>query len=125
MVYALSIISVFLAIYFTSVIRHLTKEDYEALRQESGYLTSGGKFDVIVGSKSSMVPGEVARSGFKFYERSKYKSCLTHEYERFDFNVDIYSDDSWRKGTLCVVSDSSNDKIVALEWAFGPFKVEL
>jgi hypothetical protein len=92
-----------------------------ALFDSSGRITAGSAFGVAVGDQIGMARTKLVEGGWwSYYETSP--SCLSLRTEDGQ-TTDVYVDDSWRRGTLCVVHRDS--VVTSLEWAFSRFTPEL
>ena len=104
-------------------------ENRLALNSDAGYISSGEKFDVIIGAKRGDVRRRLAKHYFRLAETeepfppNQNKMCLGHEYPKY-YSIEVYRDESWRRGTLCVVYDSS-ETVSYLEWAYATFMIDL
>jgi hypothetical protein len=106
-------------------ITFLSDEDNaSALRSSAGFIERGSKFDVSVGDHIGTVGRTIGKHHFQLWERPDLQSCLTHAYP-WTQAVNVYSDDTWRRGTACVAFDRRTRLVRSIEWAYGPFMVDL
>jgi len=102
-----------------------TSEMAQAARSETDYrgrIIAGTKFGVTIGNSIEEVTTTLRRQNVRYdevfsKEQSRPNECHEYEYTNID-RIRIYSDDSWRRGILCVVV--KNDKLVAMSWFFQP-----
>jgi len=89
-----------------------------------GQITEGEKFGVSIGDNVQSVTAELKEHGVRYdvnaskrHREQHPNDCHEFEYKDID-EIRIYSDSSWRRGTLCVVL--KDDKVVAMSWFFQP-----
>ena len=82
----------------------------------TGRIDSGAKFGVTIGDVQWTAQKTFWKAGFYRVESTKPQSCHGFEYSKTQ-NIEVWFDDSWRRGTLCVVSSES--KITHLSWSYG------
>ena len=115
--------SILVALIAVAIAFVSSEENRLALRSDYGYLSSGAKFDVKVGSEVEGVPQALQRHYFKLYRRSSSGTCLSHDYDP-KYRIDVFSDDSWRRGTVCVVYDQGG-RVRHVEWSYAAFSIEI
>jgi hypothetical protein len=93
-----------------------------ALLVPEGVVDHGEKFGVSVGESREMARGSLLSGGFGFEGSQVGGRCVRHAYEPTEM-VDVFSDRSWRSGTVCVISRDS--RVVAVDWLFMPMTPEL
>ena len=81
-----------------------------------GRISSGRKFGVGIGDDYHAVARAFGQLGFEERELTKPHSCHSFAYAAH-LTPHLWFDNSWRKGTLCVVT--SGDRVVYLSWAYG------
>ena len=89
-----------------------------------GQITEGARFGVSIGDSVDSVTAKLKEQRVRYdvnaskrHRENHPNDC--HEYEYTDIDeIRIYSDSSWRRGTLCVVL--KDDKMVAMSWFFQP-----
>lgn len=87
-----------------------------ALLPPQGYVDSGGKFGVVIGEPERVALARVSHlTGVSLYQKSEGGLCVFRRYETSD-HVVMFADDSWRKGTICVVSRGGMVREVV--WSF-------
>ncbi|SMC97472.1 hypothetical protein SAMN06272759_11542 [Novosphingobium sp. B1] len=82
----------------------------------SGRIDTGKKFGVSIGNNPRDIEVKFTALGFEKVELTKARSCHGFDYAE-DQNLQLWFDDSWRRGTLCVVSSGS--RIMYLSWSYG------
>ena len=82
----------------------------------SGRIETGEKFGVSIGDDPRDIDNRFRALGFKRVELTRARSCHGFDYAE-DQNLQLWLDESWRRGTLCVVSAGS--KITYLSWSYG------
>lgn len=82
----------------------------------SGRIDAGEKFGVAIGADYNTNEELFKSLGFEKRELTKPKSCHGFDYSEHQ-DVQLWFDDSWRKGTLCVVSTRA--KVVYVSWSYG------
>lgn len=99
-------------------------DNASALQSSSGFIDKGGKFGVQVGDHLRTVDQALQSHHFTYYPRDEFQTCLTHGYPPTQA-VLVYQDDSWRRGTTCIAYERASRRVRAIEWAYGPFMVDL
>ena len=94
-----------------------------AINSDYGFTNSGSIFDVSIGSNISNASRNLKLHSFDVYEVGKTGDCLSHGYPG-KYRINVYSDDSWRKGTLCVIYDSAGI-VRFIEWSYAALMVDL
>jgi hypothetical protein len=92
-----------------------------ALLAPEGVVEQGEKFGVSVGATREIAQGTLLRRGFDFSGSQLGGRCVRHTYDPTE-TVDVLSDRSWRRGTVCVISRESH--VVAVDWLFMPLTPE-
>jgi hypothetical protein len=100
------------------------EDNASALHESAGFTASGTKFGIRVGDHINSAEQALRPHHFVPYRQDAIQTCLTHEYPKSEAVV-VYADDSWRKGTICIAYDRQSGTVRAIEWAYGPFMVEL
>jgi len=95
-----------------------------ALVSDAGFLERGSMFGVTIGSPVGEIESAVRQYGFKPYKIGVRDTCLHHDYER-SIRINVYTDDTWRRGTLCIAYNNSTHRVTAIEWSYAAFIVEL
>jgi hypothetical protein len=81
-----------------------------------GRIDSGHRFGVSVGQHYESAAARMSRLGFEERELTRRNSCHGFDYSD-DLKPVLWLDNSWRKGTIClVVSDGS---IKFISWWYG------
>lgn len=88
-----------------------------ALFDSAGYVVDGRKFGVVIGSKRDDAVAHLTRTpSLRLHETTKGGTCLMRRYGP-DITVDVFVDDSWRHGSVCLASRSG--RIEEIAWLFG------
>lgn len=82
-----------------------------------GQIASGSVFGVGVGDPRGASVA-LLRARFGNHDVKRGGRCLGREHGP-EFKLDIFYDESWRRGSICTIS--SNERVVAVEWYFNPF----
>ena len=82
----------------------------------NGRIDAGRKFGVEVGNDYRSAQTKFRSLGFIQIDMAKSQSCHGYDYPIHEV-PHLWFDDSWRKGTLCIVS--SNNRIKYLSWSYG------
>lgn len=122
----LAILAVVLALAAGGLLLFVNEKDNAAaLRSSAGFIDRGSKFDVQMGAHMSTVDQAFERHHFSVYRSDdRDQTCLSHEYP-VSHGVAVYTDDSWRKGTVCVAFERKSRKVSSIEWTYGPFRIDL
>lgn len=81
-----------------------------------GRVANGSKFGIEVGEHYSKSESLMASLGFENVQLTKDNSCHGYDYQD-DMEPHLWFDNSWRKGTICVVTSSGKVKYVS--WTYG------
>ena len=101
--------------YATALSRH-SAFNRAALAGSNGRIESGQKFGVAIGDEYDAVEMKFRELGFEQRELTKPQSCHGFTYAS-ELTPHLWFDNSWRKGTLCVVS--SGGRVKYLSWTYG------
>jgi hypothetical protein len=82
----------------------------------SGRIENGLKFGILIGSTYENVSKEMESLGFEKSNPTKVGFCHGFEYEK-GLTPHLWRDASWRKGTICIVTDSAYVRYVS--WTYG------
>jgi hypothetical protein len=87
-----------------------------ALFNSEGHITHGSFLDIEVGDSSESAADAMKRHEFKLVRVSAGGECMgvIHSISN---HVELYFDDSWRRGTICLVSKKG--RIVAIDWFYN------
>src|SRR5580658_4890877 len=84
-----------------------------AITSNSGFMNNGEMFDVRIGMRMDEATVRILSHHFKPWIRENYEAdsdqpnCLGHSFPK-SFSAAYYFDDSWRRGSLCVIYSSQN-----------------
>lgn len=81
-----------------------------------GVSTSGERFGVAIGMDSMQARDVLRRRGLTPVELTLAQSCHGRTYTS-DEQVELWYDDTWRRGTICVVSRSS--RVTVVSWSYN------
>lgn len=82
----------------------------------SGVARHGERFGVTVGEPMSAAADKLLKlPGVELYQRRNGGLCLFRDLPR-GHQIDIYADDSWRKGTICVIGRKG--RVVEIIWEY-------
>jgi hypothetical protein len=82
-----------------------------------GHVDSGSAFSVAVGqSRAAALNTLRRRQGFSPYESRSGDTCLTRSYNQ-QMQLDIFEDMSWRRGTVCLVSNGG--VVLEIVWYYN------
>ena len=87
-----------------------------ALAGSHGRLEAGEKFGIAIGDDYEAVEAKFTELGFERRELTKPQSCHGFTYAA-DLTPHLWFDNSWRKGTVCVVSSAG--RVIYLSWTYG------
>jgi hypothetical protein len=93
-----------------------------AIALPEGVLHHGSRLGVYVGQEREAAGDYLASQGLVLESSQEGGSCVRHSYPSGQ-QIDVYSDQSWRNGTVCLISQDA--RIFAVEWFFAPLKPEL
>ena len=82
----------------------------------AGRIGSGEKFGTTIGDPPSEAERNFKELGFEKVALTRPQSCHGFRYSK-EQTVQLWFDNSWRRGTLCVVS--SAQKVTHLSWSYG------
>ncbi|WP_417616849.1 hypothetical protein [Parasphingorhabdus sp.] len=82
----------------------------------NGHVVTGGKFGIEVGENYKRAEAVMMSLGFENPELTKAGSCHGYDYGK-DLEPNLWFDNSWRKGTICIVT--SSDKVRHISWSYG------
>ena len=108
-------ITVVAATYVLAISRH-SELNRAGLLGASGRIDAGKKFGVSIGADYREVQDALEGLGFEERDLTKPQSCHGFDYPEHQ-EPQLWFDDSWRKGTLCVVT--SGGSVVDLSWSYG------
>lgn len=95
-----------------------------ALHSSSGFIEKGDRFGVRVDDHINTVGRALKHHHFSYYPSESDQTCLRHEYPPTQA-VAVYTDDSWRRGTICIAYERNSRRVRAIEWSYGPFMVDM
>ena len=97
--------------------------DQAGFTSSNGHIESGAKFGIYIGMPVSDARQRLVSRGLSPDDltiESHFvppQSCLHRVYGP-DRHVEAWSDDSWRRGTICLTS--TQGKITSVAWRFNP-----
>jgi len=86
-----------------------------AITRSKGKIDEGRFLDVEIGSMSAAAHKALTDRGFRHIERTQGGNCMGIFYEA-NFEVNLYFDDSWRRGTICVAS--IDGRVRSVRWYY-------
>jgi hypothetical protein len=81
-----------------------------------GRVGTGSKFGIEVGENYSKAKALMTSLGFENPELTKVGSCHGYDYGK-EFELHLWFDNSWRKGTICIIT--SSDEVRYVSWSYG------
>ena len=87
-----------------------------------GVIWHGERFGVVVGQPETINRRNLEQQGWSYDHTEMGGGCIRHHYAA-DYTVTVFFDESWRSGTLCVISKGHS--VRAIEWFYGPFWLDL
>jgi hypothetical protein len=81
-----------------------------------GRITNGSKFGIEVGENYETAKALMISLGFERSELTKEGSCHGYIYGT-ELEPHLWFDNSWRKGTICIVT--SSNKVRYISWSYG------
>ena len=97
--------------------------DQAGFTSSSGYIESGTKFGIYIGMPVSDARQRLAGRGLSPVDLTRERSfnspqrCHGRTYGP-DRHVELWWDNSWRRGTICLTS--TRDKVASVSWHFNP-----
>lgn len=110
----LAIISV--ALFYSLTISNYSEFNLAGVTGSSGRIDEGERFRVKIGAEYGEVKRIMEGLGFEKRDLTKPNSCHGFTYPE-ELTPQLWFDNSWRKGTLCVIT--SRDKVAYLSWSYG------
>jgi hypothetical protein len=90
-----------------------------ALFDSSGYVTSGTRFSVQIGQRRDFALSQLGSSRTLVHEETyRGHGCLMREFSDTR-TFDIFIDESWRRGSICVISDGQH--VLEVAWLYEAF----
>lgn len=108
------------------LIAYLASDEFDQAAMTGGsrgHINSGAKFGIYVGMPMSHARQILSKRGLTFYERASPSNptpphaCLGRRYPA-NRHIEVWADDSWRRGTICL--SSTEEKVVSVAWHFNP-----
>ena len=90
--------------------------NWTAVLGSEGFVDTGSKFGVSVGGLRSEASAKLSDRGLVLEESFDGGSCLNRSYPD-EQNVEVWSDRSWRRGTICLASE--NNQVVSIGWFYS------
>lgn len=88
-----------------------------AIFESTGFITAGERFGVKIGIDRGVANRRIGGlSGMQLHKSFKGGICLMRSYD-VDVTVDLYIDNSWRHGSICIASQRG--VVTELAWMFG------
>lgn len=88
-----------------------------ALFDSTGHVVDGKKFGISIGgNRGDAVTHLRHMRSLRWHETTKGGICLMRRYTS-DITVDVFIDESWRHGSICLAS--RRDRIEEIAWFFG------
>jgi hypothetical protein len=87
-----------------------------AVLGSEGSIDSGSKFGLEIGMLRSDADAILNTRGLELVESFYGGSCLNRSYPD-DQRIEVWSDDSWRRGTICLAS--KNDTVDSIGWFYS------
>jgi hypothetical protein len=81
-----------------------------------GRITTGSKFGIQVGENYETSRALMISLGFENPELTKTGSCHGYDYGE-ELEPHLWFDNSWRKGTICIIT--SSNKVQYVSWSYG------
>jgi hypothetical protein len=81
-----------------------------------GRITTGSKFGIKVGENYETARALMISLGFENPELTKAGSCHGYDYGE-ELEPHLWFDNSWRKGTICIIT--SSNKVQYVSWSYG------
>ena len=81
-----------------------------------GRITTGSKFGIEIGENYETAKSLMLSLGFENPELTKAGSCHGYDYGK-ELEPHLWFDNSWRKGTICIIT--SSNKVRHVSWSYG------
>jgi len=109
---------IFTVLWILAVLEVATNASARAvLFRPNAIVEVGDGFGVSIGSaRSDALDG--LRRALRHAETKSGGTCLFREFSD-EYVLDVFRDDTWRRGTVCIAS--RDDVVVAVVWMFNPF----
>lgn len=85
------------------------------IARSKGYITTGRFIDVIVGEQSDSARKKMLSHGLRMINRKSGRNCMGVIYDE-NLSVELFFDDSWRWGTVCVAS--FRGRVQSINWHY-------
>lgn len=82
----------------------------------NGRIAMGSKFGVEIGDSYEKAKSLMLSLGFENPDLTKAGSCHGYDYGK-EFEPHLWFDNSWRKGTICIIT--SSNKVRYVSWSYG------
>ena len=82
----------------------------------NGRISKGERFGLSIGQDYGSAAARMSALGFKTHAVTKDSSCHGFDYDR-SRQLALWWDDSWRKGTICLVV--LDGKVEYVSWMYG------
>jgi hypothetical protein len=82
----------------------------------NGRIGEGERFGLSIGQSYQSAAARMSALGFEARPITKENSCHGHDYDR-NRQLALWWDDSWRKGTICIVV--LNGEVEYVSWMYG------
>lgn len=90
-----------------------------AVYNSVGYIKSGRRFSVTIGDSRDEAKSRIINEhGLKLKETYDGTKCLMREFSSAR-TIDVFVDESWRRGTICLISDKQFITEVAWYYDFS------
>ena len=122
-IFILTIIGIVLILSMTFL---LSSERNRAAWGSSGFIESGEKFSIKIGKNKKEVTSHLMALGLRDVSEvgkneTHYNPKRCHGYTYSDeYTVEVWSDDSWRRGIICVAYKENN--LERMSWNYGMFQ---
>lgn len=122
-IFILTIIGVILMLLMAFL---LSTERNRAAWGSSGFIESGEKFSIKIGENKDKVTSHLIALGLHDVSEvgkneTHYNPKRCHGYTFSDeYTVEVWSDDSWRRGIICVAYKENN--LERMSWNYGMFQ---
>ena len=107
---ALAVLSLIFALFLSDGLNRA------GLTGSSGYITSGAKFELEIGSTVGQADQQLARRGFVSVEQAQEGSCLSRAYSAVE-SAELRMHRGWPRATVCVIE--RDGRVSAIGWSVG------
>src|SRR6185312_5225947 len=81
----------------------LPERNHGPFSDPEGVIWKGQKFGIAIGDSEAVNRRALRKEGWVYYDTQQGGGCIRHHYSA-DYSLLIFVDESWRHGTLCVIT---------------------